>query len=206
MKQEEKNQLSKEKILQAAIKEFGTKTYEKASLNTICNENNLSKGLIYHYFKNKDSLYLSCVQSCFNAFTQFMRKESAPVFDIQKEMKSYLHSRYSFFKENPYFSYIFFNTIFQPPAHLIKEIKVLRREFDTLNLNHYQKIVKTVTLREKITEEDALDYFLILQEIFNNSFQNKTYEASDFNTLVEDHEIKLSKILDMMLYGIAKEV
>ncbi|MCS4468495.1 hypothetical protein JTS96_08050 [Clostridium botulinum] len=31
--------------------EFGTKDYGKASLNNICNDNNISKGLIYHYYK-----------------------------------------------------------------------------------------------------------------------------------------------------------
>ena len=48
MKQKEKSQISKEKILNAAIIEFGTKTYESASLNNICSDNNISKGLIYH--------------------------------------------------------------------------------------------------------------------------------------------------------------
>lgn len=51
MKQKEKNKISRDKILNAAIIEFGTKDYGKASLNNICNDNNISKGLIYHYYK-----------------------------------------------------------------------------------------------------------------------------------------------------------
>ena len=34
---------------------------------------------------------------------------------------------------------------------------------------------------------------------------SKAYEYSDFHSLIEEHEMKLSKILNMMLYGIAKE-
>lgn len=38
MKQEEKSKRSFEKILQCAIKEFASKPFEEASLNTICSE------------------------------------------------------------------------------------------------------------------------------------------------------------------------
>ena len=56
MKKEEKTRRTYEKIRNAAIVEFGTKSYENASLNTICSENNISKGLLYHNFKGKDDL------------------------------------------------------------------------------------------------------------------------------------------------------
>ena len=46
MKQEERTRITYEKILAGAIKEFGTKSYENASLNTICNENHIAKGLL----------------------------------------------------------------------------------------------------------------------------------------------------------------
>ncbi|MEF9941398.1 MAG: TetR/AcrR family transcriptional regulator, partial [Lachnospiraceae bacterium] len=64
MKREEKAQVSKERIMAAAMEEFGEKNYDLSSLNNICNDNAISKGLIYHYFGNKEELYLCCVQSC----------------------------------------------------------------------------------------------------------------------------------------------
>lgn len=64
MKQSEKTKRTKEKIMAAAMEEFGTKSYDAASLNTMCIENQISKGLIYHNFKNKDQLYLQCVGQC----------------------------------------------------------------------------------------------------------------------------------------------
>ncbi len=41
------------------IREFGTKNYESASVNAICNTGQISKGLFYHN-KNKDEIYLEC--------------------------------------------------------------------------------------------------------------------------------------------------
>lgn len=205
MKQKEKSQLSKDKILKAAILEFGTKTYENASLNSICSDHNISKGLIYHYFKNKDELYLSCVGACFGAFTSHLKSGQGNFSDIQADIQAYLNLRHDFFQENPNYSNIFFNAVLQPPSHLVDSIKVLIKEFEELNTNHYKAAISKIELRQGITEEEAVEYFLIFQEMFNSHFQSKAYETADFGALIESHELKLSKILNIMLYGICKE-
>ena len=61
MRKEEKTRRTYERIMAAAMEEFGTKSYDNASITTLCNENQISKGLVYHNFKNKDELYLSSV-------------------------------------------------------------------------------------------------------------------------------------------------
>lgn len=46
------------RILNAALKEFAQKGYKNASTNEIVKEANISKGLLFHYFYNKKSLFL----------------------------------------------------------------------------------------------------------------------------------------------------
>ena len=58
MKKEEKTGLTKERILLAAMEEFGEKGYAAASLNNICAAG-IPKGLLYHNYENKDALYLA---------------------------------------------------------------------------------------------------------------------------------------------------
>lgn len=205
MNQKEKSKISKEKILNAAIAEFGTRSYENASLNNICSDNKISKGLIYHYYKNKDELFLQCVKSCFDALVNYLRNEKFDKTSSHEYMKSYFNARYRFFKENVYYSNIFFNIVLQPPIHLKEKIKALREDFDELNIMHYRMALSNLVLRNNITEEEAIEYFVIFQEMFNGYFQNKSYESLDFNSLIETHELKSSKILNIMLYGIAKE-
>ena len=205
MKREEKNQLSKDKILNAAIAEFGVKSYESASLNNICSDNNISKGLIYHYFANKDDLYLCCVKACFDALTEFLDDEEYDFTNFPKGISQYLAARYRFFNEHPHYGNLFFGTVLQPPAHLKKKIKELRKNFDAQGIRYYKAVLAHATLKENITENEAIEYFFILQEMFNGYFGSKAYEYSDFHSLIEEHEMKLSKILNMMLYGIAKE-
>ena len=77
MKQEEKSALSREKILDAAMEEFARRGYAGASLNTVWEEKHISKGMIYHHFKDKDELYLLCVRRCFDALTDYLRETAA---------------------------------------------------------------------------------------------------------------------------------
>lgn len=47
----------RDKIINAAIEEFATYPYEKASTNNIVKNAGISKGLLFHYFGSKQELY-----------------------------------------------------------------------------------------------------------------------------------------------------
>jgi AcrR family transcriptional regulator len=54
-----KNKDLKHEIIKAAYKAFAKASYRKVSTNDIVDEAGVSKGLLFHYFKNKKSLYLT---------------------------------------------------------------------------------------------------------------------------------------------------
>ena len=74
MNREEKNQITRRKILDSAIEEFAQHGPEAASINTICQNGGVSKGIIYHYFESKDRLYLACLEECFEALTDDLKR------------------------------------------------------------------------------------------------------------------------------------
>ncbi len=203
MNREEKNLLSRQKIINSAIVEFGTNSYAEASLNSICKNGNILKGNIYHYFKDKDELYLVCVTVCIESLTTFLNSKKVTFNNAEKDIKSYIDLRHQFFIENPHLSSIFISALLQPPKHLVEQIKKIKAELDALNVNYYEQVLQNVNLKSDVCREEAIEYFLIFQESFNNYFQNKTY--GDFRELFDEHEIKLSKLLKIMLYGMAKE-
>lgn len=47
----------RDKIINSAMKEFSTNTFQKASTNIIVEDAGISKGLLFHYFGTKDKLY-----------------------------------------------------------------------------------------------------------------------------------------------------
>lgn len=51
-------QMKKDDIIQSAIEEFGRNDYDRASINSIIEKSNTSKGTFYHYFSSKEELYL----------------------------------------------------------------------------------------------------------------------------------------------------
>lgn len=205
MKKEEKTRRTYERIMAAAIAEFGTKNYDSASLTTLCNENQISKGLIYHNFKNKDELYLKCVEECFHKMTSCFKSRRYEADSIRQSMHNLFYMRQQFFEENPYYCNIFFNTVLQPPKHLREEIHELRQEYDEFYTECFRKLLQQIQLRDGITSEAAMEYFMVFLEMFNGYFQSKSCETDDIHALIKDHEVNLSKVLDIMLYGVVKE-
>lgn len=198
MKQEMKTELTKEKIIKAAIIEFGTKGYSGASLNAICNSG-ISKGLIYHNYKNKDAIYLACVKHCFFDLTDYLKQQ-----DIGANFQKYMSARLCYFNEHKKEAHIFFEAVLQPPIPLQIEITELRTEFDMLNLELYKKILSSVSLRSGVTKKEALSYFTLMQTMFNGYFSSPAYRDLPLSERMIAHEENLSKLLEFMLYGIAE--
>lgn len=200
MKQSERTEQTKERIIAAATEEFGTCGYGMSSLNNICAKHDIAKGLIYHNFKDKDTLYLSCTGRCFSAIMEYLKKQKTDI-----DVEAYMRLRYRFFSEHPLYARIFFEAILQPPAKLKEEISGQRQDFDALNRDIYRAALQKLTLRGGVSEAQALSYFEIMQEMFNGYFSSSAYAGSDFSAVVSEHEERLNQMLDLMLYGIAKE-
>ena len=167
MKKEEKTELTKKKILSAALQEFGSNGYRGASLNAIC-ESGIPKGLLYHNFKNKDALYLSCVELCFQSLTKCLKEAN-----IGNDLEKYMRVRMEFFEKNKMEARIFFDSVLQPPEVLSAKIAELKKEFDELNRELYREILDSIQLRDRITYDDAMKYFIMLQDMFNHSFSSQ---------------------------------
>lgn len=61
----EKNEKTKDLILTAAIKEFANNGYQGARMNSIAKISGVNKALIHYYFKSKEDLYKSVLESIF---------------------------------------------------------------------------------------------------------------------------------------------
>ncbi len=203
LNREEKNLLKRQQIIMSAMAEFGENTYSEASLNSICKSGNISKGIIYHYFKDKDDLYLACVTECFHRLTSLLYSKISTFNNVEDDIEKYIDIRHQFFKENPDCSNIFFYALLQPPKHLVEQIKEIKAELDRFNIDFYQKVLQNVELKSDVSREEAVEFFLMFQESFNHYFQNIAY--GDFRKLFDEHELKLSKLLKIIFYGIAKE-
>lgn len=77
-----------DRVINAAIKEFAQKGYDKASTNEIVKEAEISKGLLFHYFKNKKQLFLFLFDHCIQIITDdFYKKIDLTETDFFKRIR-----------------------------------------------------------------------------------------------------------------------
>lgn len=205
MKREEKNALARQRILDGAMREFSEKGYEGASLNTVCAENDISKGIIYHHFKDKSQLYLLCVQECFQALTAYLQAARASFRPGEEGLQDYFSARLRFFAEHPRYLGIFADAALRPPAELAGEIAACRRDFDALGISVLTGYLEGKPLRDGLTIPAIVEEFRTYMDYFNYRFRAAFAQSSCPETILKQHEERCRKQIDVLLHGVLGE-
>ena len=201
MKREEKNQQTRRRIMDSALAEFSKQGYGASSVNTICASQDISKGIIYHYFKSKDDLFLACIEECFSQLTEYLKKNMRLTSEnLRNQLEEYFNVRSNFFRENPVYQRLFCEAVIAPPAHLQTEIQNSKCKFDSFNIQILEHILEPVSLRQQITKKDVIEIFRQFQDFVNARYQFKDLSEQEF----EIHEEKCRKALDILLYGVVE--
>lgn len=200
VKKAEKTEITREKIMKASIEEFGTNGFNGTSVNQICKKHGISKGLIYHNFESKEKLYVCCVDTAVNAFISYMEKQ-----DFGLDFNLYMKERYKFFEKNPYYCKLIFGIILTDGNGFSNEVKEIKKRFDSFNHNIYIRAVDRLLLRNGISRDDAIQYYGLLHNMLNSYFSANISSDGYLDNAISNHEKILEKMLDYMLYGIAKE-
>lgn len=198
MKREEKNHITKRRILDSALSEFSAKGYGASSINTICAAQNVSKGIVYHYFETKDALFLACVEECFQLLTEYIRVHMREQGSRENGMEDYFAIRTRFFHMHPVYQRIFCEAVISPPAHLREEIQKRKHEFDVLNIQILEQLLMPFTLRSGISKNEVIETFRLFQDFINIRYQMTDGAEQKF----EAREEKCCKALNILLYGV----
>lgn len=205
MKRDEQTQIMRKKILKSAITEFNEKDYEKASLNHICKIGHISKGIIYHYFTDKDELYLECLRMCYDELKNFYIHSGFMLNSTSLDIQDYMKVRMSFFEQHQEYQGLFFNGLLRSPKHLKKDIKNITKSLDEINRVFYHQYLQKLTLRKNITVDNVIQYLDTMQKAFNDNFREKLENGRDFQDVIKEHEKMIPEWIDLILYGIAQE-
>lgn len=205
MKREDRNALSRMRILEAAMSEFSAMGYEGASLNTVWAEKGISKGIIYHYFKDKDEIYLHCVKQCFDELTAYLtEKAKALTGTPTHQLEMYFDARARFFSENPLYLGIFCDAVFQPPVMLEAAIADCRRDFDSLNLSVLTTLLCTAPLRDEVSVDTIVEDFKSYMDFFNWRFKTEWKRGIMPEDALKEHEELCHRQIDILLHGVLK--
>ncbi len=193
MTNEERVIISKKKIFEAALKEFSGMGYAGSSVNNITKAG-IPKGLLYHLYKNKDDIYIACVDRCYQEFMACLH-----TLNQDADLEDYMKVRQKFFSEHKDIGNVIIET-FNPVSPSVDDrIMEIKKPYDAFNRNYFRKILEHLSLREGVTANIAEMYFSLVQTAMNAYFLKNSEDAA------EKHEEVLPKIFDIILFGIAKE-
>ena len=97
------NEEKKERIITAAMVEFGKYGYENSSTNRIVKECGISKGSLFKYFKSKEELYFYLVELIFAEMTNEMEIWLTKISqdDVYQRIIDFCTLEMSWYVENP---------------------------------------------------------------------------------------------------------
>lgn len=157
------------KIIKASIEEFSKKGYENASTNEIVKNAEISKGLLFHYFKNKKNLYLYLIdyvlEKLMQDFYEFAKNQPPDLFDrlIEWGMK-----KLEIYFKNPT-EYRFLAVAF---LNIPKEVKKdLMERFEKINKEVLAKILNGIDythFRKDIDKGKAINFIIVSIEAISN--------------------------------------
>lgn len=200
MKQEEKSRQSRERILVAGMQAFGEKGYDGTSLNLLLGACGVSKGLFYHYYTNKDELYLACVQGCFDAMTERL-SQVAVTGGAEAVLGAYFAARAQFFLESTARARVFFDALLQPPPHLAQAVAAARVGFEGVNRALFQRMLGDLPLGPDRSAEDALYYFEVMQRGAQLRYAAGP-ERCAREDLATEYENQARLAMELLLYGL----
>ena len=103
VRQERMDELKREKLISAALEEFAISGLENASYNRIIERSGLSKGSVYYYFDNKDSLLSMVLEQISTGFINSMSSFELPTSKEEYWQKFYEYNQkaFSYFINQP---------------------------------------------------------------------------------------------------------
>ncbi|MBO8160739.1 MAG: helix-turn-helix transcriptional regulator [Thermosipho sp. (in: Bacteria)] len=197
----------KEKIIKIAIKEFSEKGFEAASTNKIAQEAKVSKGIVFHYFKNKENLFFETYKWSQNFIGNIFLDlyESTKEEDFFNFLKLWIQKKIEIIKKYPEVFNLFF--IAQNLPEQLK-LKILSETQNSLQEKYFvilkEKLSK-LNLRKNIDPEEAFNFIILVFNCFSNNYLNHSQKLEDLiensNSLLK----QIDKIIEMIKFGILQQ-
>lgn len=163
MKEKDLNHETAIKIVECSIALFNEYGYDGTSISDISKKTEMSRGILYHYFKDKDSLYLYCAKKCIDEFRQYIQANATDLTKSKKAALALLNLQQTFLKENPQYRVLCYNTLALRPPHLSSQLSEIKHTLKADNAVIFGDVLQNIKLGNGVTLNDALHFLSLLQ-------------------------------------------
>lgn len=205
MTQQDRQKHSRQKILHAAMIEFGAHDYNLVTMDNICTRHGISKGMMYHYCSGKDELFLLCLQTILDALLQALEPQLDTLSSLPPDqaLHDFFLLRERYFQHHPEQKNIFENALLRTPPQLEDRIHALRAPIRAFNQRFFGETLTRLPLRGALTSEQVTRYFESIELFFWQLVRQ--YQQQEARPLNDLHDLSrlARQVLNMILYGIA---
>ncbi len=193
-------------IIKAALEEFAENGYAAASTNTITRKAGISKGLLFHYFGNKQQLYLEvldfCMEQVLARFDEELKYVSRDIIERIVELNK-LKIRLN--ADLPLTQRFLTEAFLKPPEGLAKEIARRQVQMYTKYMPLLLENVDRSNFREDIDQEKAIEMVVTFANAIGEKYiQAYREKGADIDSLLDAFIEDLRNCRDMIKYGIYK--
>ena len=194
----------KQRILEACILEFADKGYEKASTNVIIKEAKVSKGILFHYFGNKKSLFLYIVEYSIQLLTAEFRKyplqKSGDIFDRIIEFGMI---KLKISHAHPNITKLIIHAYYNTPEDIRSEIQNKYKQLSNEFLPTLFNDLDTSKFRKGVNPKKAIEIVMLFLEALQQKY-SKEYEGREQELLCDIDKImeEYKEYVGVLKYGI----
>lgn len=194
----------RDKILAAVLKTFADKGYKDASTNTMVKAADISKGTLFYYFKNKETLYYYLIDYSLDIIKkEYIDKIDYTTSDFIQRMENNSKLKYIYYQKYPevnrFLSTVLYSELNQLPDKYQEKFHTLLE--DSMNkINENQNIHKDL-FKEGINPEKASRIIeLSIEGYFNElaeNFKKNRGSDMDLESLWEDFDCYLDTLREV---------
>ena len=147
---------TKDKILNAALNEFGSKGYALASTNTMAKTALLSKGVFFKYFHSKAELFLACYKRELDRFLEAYNGFQVHLSDeLFEQIIDILIWKGQYAQDHPEASEVLLEGLANPPPEIKEQILESMIKLKDVSMATLFSKIQLHNLRDDLTPTDV---------------------------------------------------
>ncbi len=197
----------KQRILTAAMTEFATAGYDGASVNALADKIGISKGSIFHYFQDKQGLFMFVFERALEQVKNYLRRvrEDTTADDLFTRLEKTMLAGVSFIRSHPRIFQIYLRVLFEGDLpNRTKLIKSIRHN----SIDYLTEFVETARQRGEIRPDvDVKVAAFVIEAVMDRFLQGYGLEHLDtgmglFKAKPEEVERWAAGVIGLLRHGL----
>ena len=159
----------RDRIINTALEEFAQKGYKNGSTNEIVKKADISKGLLFHYFGNKKSLFLFLYEYSWDILSKdFFSKINTDETDIIKRLRQIAQLKIELIQIHPDLSAFLITATLDDSAEIKTELENKYKNNFQDSMKKIYEGIDTSGFREGLDIQRVMEIIAWIAQGFNN--------------------------------------